>query len=167
VPQLDEMGLGKTAQAFGLIAHAIKSSTTNILIITPSSLTINWEREIMKFVPSLEIYSHTGSQRIFDISKFSEQKIVLTSYDLLWRDKTMFLSKSWDMIICDEAQALKNRESKRHEVVRDLRSNRKYLVTGTTKMNKSSLRLLDYNYCTTSRNNENMCGKDGKKFEKI
>ena len=85
----------------------------------------------MKFVPSLEIYSHTGSQRIFDISKFSEQKIVLTSYDLLWRDKSMFLSKSWDMIICDEAQALKNRESKRHEVVRDLRSNRKYLVTGT------------------------------------
>ena len=127
----DEMGLGKTAQAFGLIAHAIKSSTSNILIVTPSSLTINWEREIQKFVPGLEIYSHTGSQRIFDIGKFSEQKIVLTSYDLLWRDKSMFLCKSWDMIICDEAQALKNRESKRHEVVRELRSNRKYLVTGT------------------------------------
>jgi SNF2 family DNA or RNA helicase len=127
----DEMGLGKTAQAFGLIAHAIKSSSTSILIVTPSSLTINWEREILKFVPDLKIYSHTGSQRIFDAVKFAEQKIVLTSYDLLWRDKSMFLSKSWDMIICDEAQALKNRESKRHEVVRDLRSNRKYLVTGT------------------------------------
>jgi len=127
----DEMGLGKTAQAFGLIAHAIKSGTSNILIVTPSSLTINWEREILKFVPNLEIYSHTGSRRIFDAAKFTEQRIVLTSYDLLWRDKSMFLSKSWDMIICDEAQALKNRESKRHEVVRDLRSSRKYLVTGT------------------------------------
>lgn len=127
----DEMGLGKTAQAFGLIAHAIKSGTSNILIVTPSSLTINWEREILKFVPDLEIYSHTGPQRIFDAAKFIEQKIVLTSYDLLWRDKSMFLSKTWDMIICDEAQALKNRESKRHEVVRDLRSSRKYLVTGT------------------------------------
>jgi SNF2 family DNA or RNA helicase len=127
----DEMGLGKTAQAFGLIAHAVKSSSPNILIITPSSLTINWEREILKFVPNLEIYSHTGPQRIFDPARFSEQSIVLTSYDLLWRDKSIFLSKTWDLIICDEAQALKNRESKRHEAVRDLHSNRKFLVTGT------------------------------------
>lgn len=127
----DEMGLGKTAQAFGLIAHAVKSSNPNILIIAPSSLTINWEREILKFVPDLEIYSHTGPQRIFDSTRFNEQRIVLTSYDLLWRDKSIFLSKTWDLIICDEAQALKNRESKRHEAVRDLRSNCKFLVTGT------------------------------------
>jgi SNF2 family DNA or RNA helicase len=82
-------------------------------------------------VPNLEIYSHTGPQRIFDPARFSEQSIVLTSYDLLWRDKSIFLSKTWDLIICDEAQALKNRESKRHEAVRDLHSNRKFLVTGT------------------------------------
>lgn len=127
----DEMGLGKTAQAFGLIAHALKSNNINILIVVPSSLTINWEREIKKFVPNLGIYTHTGSKRIFDIGKFSEQSIVLTSFDILCRDKSMFYSREWDMVVCDEAQALKNRESLRHEVVRDLPSVRKYLVTGT------------------------------------
>jgi SNF2 family DNA or RNA helicase len=127
----DEMGLGKTAQAFGLIAHAMLSKDVNILIVTPSSLTINWEREIKKFVPNLQIYSHTGANRIFDLSKFKEQKIVLTSFDILCRDKSMFNSREWDMVVCDEAQALKNRESIRHGVVRDLPSVRKYLVTGT------------------------------------
>jgi SNF2 family DNA or RNA helicase len=127
----DEMGLGKTAQAFGLIAHSLKEKDTNILVVTPSSLTINWEREINKFVPNLNIYSHTGPGRIFDSKKFNEQRVVLTSYDLLSRDKSMFFAREWDLVLCDEAQALKNRESKRHEVVRDLKSIRKYLVTGT------------------------------------
>jgi SNF2 family DNA or RNA helicase len=127
----DEMGLGKTAQVFGLIAYALTKGNQDILIITPSSLTINWEREILKFVPGLDLYSHVGPSRIFEPTKFASQNIVLTSYDLLRRDKHLFNSRSWDLVICDEAQALKNRDSQSHKVVSELKSMRKFLVTGT------------------------------------
>ena len=132
----DEMGLGKTAQAFGLISHAMEMGNPNILVVTPSSLTINWQREIAKFVPGLDLYAHIGPARIFDQSRFDSERLVLTSYDILLRDSTLFMKREWDIIICDEAQALKNRESQRHEVIRDLSSSCKYLMTGTPIENK-------------------------------
>ena len=135
----DEMGLGKTAQAFGLIKHAMDQGLMNILVVAPAALVYNWSREIRKFVPDLPHYLHVGSERIFRADELSNQGLVIVSYDLLVRDSVNFKKISWDMVICDEAQALKNPSSQRHQVVFDLNSNCKFMVTGTPIEN----RLLD------------------------
>jgi len=135
----DEMGLGKTAQAFGLIKHGIDRGLNNMLVVAPAALVFNWSREIRKFVPDLPHYLHIGSERIFRADELSNQGLVIVSYDLLVRDSANFKKVSWDMVICDEAQSLKNPTSRRHQVVSELNSNCKFMVTGTPIEN----RLLD------------------------
>lgn len=127
----DEMGLGKTAQAFGLIKHFVDGGRKKILVVTPASLIYNWSREIYKFVPGLEHYLHVGPDRSFHPSELESKSVVIVSYDLLTRDLANFSKISWDLVICDEAQSLKNSDSKRHSAVRDLNCFRKFLITGT------------------------------------
>jgi SNF2 family DNA or RNA helicase len=134
----DEMGLGKTAQAFGLIKYFVDSGRKKILVITPASLIYNWSREIYKFVPNLEHYLHVGSDRSFHPSELESKNVVIVSYDLLTRDFSNFSKIEWDLVVCDEAQALKNSESKRHAAVRDLNCFRKFLITGTPIENSLS-----------------------------
>jgi SNF2 family DNA or RNA helicase len=127
----DEMGLGKTAQALGLISFALKRKNLKILIVTPSSLTINWQRELIKFIPTISSYCHVGSNRTFDPLVFNSQNLIITSYDILLRDSLLFINRDWDLIICDEAQALKNKDSRRHQLIAELKSSSKILITGT------------------------------------
>ena len=127
----DEMGLGKTVQAFGLIKHAINLNARKILVATPASLVLNWSREIDKFVPNLPHYLHFGPNRIFHPNELAEQNVVIVSYDLLRNDFNNFKKIDWDLIICDEAQALKNSGSKIRSCIDELNSQRKYLITGT------------------------------------
>ena len=127
----DEMGLGKTAQAFGLIKHFVKEGKRKILVVTPASLIYNWSREINKFVPGLDHYLHVGPDRSFHPMELESKNVVIVSYDLLTRDLSNFAKISWDLVICDEAQALKNSDSKRHSAVNQLDCLRKFLITGT------------------------------------
>ena len=134
----DEMGLGKTAQAFGLIKHFVNNNQRKILVVTPASLIYNWSREINKFVPGLEHYLHVGSNRSFHPTELESKNVVIVSYDLLTRDLSNFVKISWDLVICDEAQALKNSGSKRHDAVKQLNCLRKFLITGTPIENSLS-----------------------------
>jgi SNF2 family DNA or RNA helicase len=127
----DEMGLGKTLQAIGLMLHSYNSGAKRILLCTPSSLTLNWLREIKKIAPELEIHSYVGGARFLHPNEFDQLEVVQTTYDILVRDFTMFGSNEWDLLICDEAQMLKNHGSKRSEKVRQLRAKTKVLLTGT------------------------------------
>ncbi len=134
----DEMGLGKTAQAFGLIKHFVNSDRKKILVVTPASLVYNWSREITKFVPGLEHYIHIGPDRSFHPTELETKNVIIVSYDLLTRDLSNFAKIDWDLVICDEAQALKNSDSKRHIAVGELRCLRKFLITGTPIENSLS-----------------------------
>lgn len=134
----DEMGLGKTAQAFGLISNVFDTGNRRILIVTPASLTINWERELIKFAPHLRIYRHVGSDRERNPSEFSNHPIVLTTYDLVVRDRSLIGRGDWDLIVCDESQALKNDDSKRHIALKSLSATAKVLLTGTPIENSLS-----------------------------
>lgn len=136
----DEMGLGKTAQAFGLIKQALDLSLNNILVVVPASLVYNWAREMKKFVPELNYYLHVGPNRSFRSDGLVDRGVVIVSYDLLVRDFVNFKKIHWDILICDEAQALKNHSSRRHKSVAELKSLRKFLVTGTPIENS----LIDY-----------------------
>lgn len=127
----DEMGLGKTYQILGLIAHAHSKTKGRILIICPATLLANWASEMSKFTPEIAPYIHSGEYRNLNASDLATQSVVITSYDLIVRDLALFSNLNWTMVVCDEAQALKNRHSQRHNAVARLDSQAKYMVTGT------------------------------------
>lgn len=127
----DEMGLGKTYQAMGLIAHLTHSSKSPILIVCPASLIANWQNELEKFLPAVPVHTHLGRLRGFDAEELQTKNLVLTTYDLVVNDVSLFKRVQWTVVICDEAQALKNRESKRHQAVSALAAFSKVLITGT------------------------------------
>ena len=127
----DEMGLGKTYQILGLLAHAHSKTKGRILIICPATLLANWASEMSKFTPEIVPYIHSGEFRNLNASDLATQSVVITSYDLIVRDLPLFSNLAWTMVVCDEAQALKNRLSQRHNAVARLNSQTKYMVTGT------------------------------------
>lgn len=127
----DEMGLGKTLQAIGLIAHAQENGAKNILLCTPGSLSINWQREIEKFCPSVNFYPYFGGDRHIHPNDFQNIGLVQTTYDTLIRDLVLVKNREWDLVICDEAQALKNPDSQRSRAIASLRAKSKVLLTGT------------------------------------
>ena len=102
----DEMGLGKTVQVLAFFS----SLRTNlpILIIAPTSLLFNWQREISKFWQGAQVYIHTGSDRL---KHLQDKSIVLTSYALLRIDEELFSSTEFEAIALDESQMIKSATS--------------------------------------------------------
>lgn len=127
----DEMGLGKTYQALGLVAHLVQNANTPILICCPASLVANWQGEFARFLPSVDVHTHVGPHRGFSSDELQHAQVVLTTYDLVVNDSVLLDRVSWALVICDEAQALKNRDSQRHQAVSELKAGAKVLVTGT------------------------------------
>jgi SNF2 family DNA or RNA helicase len=127
----DEMGLGKTYQALGVIAHAASTSSKPILICCPATLTGNWISELNKFLPSLKPFLHFGSTRASALEEIEKCSLILTTYDILIRDFPILEKIDFSLVVCDEAQALKNHSSQRRKAVHKLRSKCKIMVTGT------------------------------------
>ncbi|MGJ8720458.1 MAG: DEAD/DEAH box helicase [Salinibacterium amurskyense] len=127
----DEMGLGKTLQAIYLLADQRKKLNETTLVVCPSALLSNWQREISKFTPALSILVHRGSDRTGDSWHFGNVDIVLTSYDILVRDVALFDSTTWNLVILDEAQAVKNPDSRRSAALRRLSKRVGVAITGT------------------------------------
>lgn len=132
----DEMGLGKTFQAIGLIGHALSVANSRVLVIVPATLVENWRKEFAQFLPTIEPYVHQGPIRAARLQEIEKEAVTITTYDTLLRDASLFASIPFSLIVCDEAQALKSRLSRRHEVVKSLNSTSKVLVTGTPLENK-------------------------------
>lgn len=126
----DDMGLGKTLEVVSFI------STLNyvkpILIVTPTSLIFNWINEFNKFYPSQNIIPIYGSQKEREDLIFSlKNKIYITSYDTLRNDIELYKDISFDLLILDEAQAIKNSASKKSQSVKKINSDHKLVLTGT------------------------------------
>ncbi len=127
----DEMGLGKTYQALGLIAHAVQTGKTPILICCPASLVGNWLIELSKFTSLTQPLLYLGSARSLLMKQLSNAQLVLTTYDLLVRDAAILEKIEWSLIVADEAQAVKNHTSQRHIALNNLSATSKVLITGT------------------------------------
>lgn len=107
----DEMGLGKTIQ---IIAHlCCLGSNRKHLIIAPTSLIYNWQNEVSRFAP------HLMGQLTF------------VSYDMLRIHLSNYLSEIYDTIIIDEAQVIKNRQTKKYQAISQLHCKHKIILTGT------------------------------------
>lgn len=106
----DDMGLGKTLQTLSFIAATGKEKT---LIVAPTTLIQNWKNEITKFVPQLG------------------EKIEVISYDMLRLHIDKFKAKKYDLLVIDEAQIIKNRNTQKFHSVGSLNANRIISLTGT------------------------------------
>lgn len=133
----DDMGLGKTIQTLALLqsnkenleADAEKKLTS--LIIVPASLVYNWENEIKRFVPGMEVYSYKGNQRKKSTTYFENFDIILSSYHTVRQDIDLISSFNFHYIILDESQVIKNPASMLYRTIIRLRSEYKLVLTGT------------------------------------
>lgn len=132
----DEMGLGKTIQVIAVLLDEKNQGSGSSLVICPSSLMENWKREIFKFAPSVSTYIHSGSGRTGFQEVLMEYNTVITSYDVMIRDVELLNRIQWNIIICDEAQAIKNYESQRSIAIRKIHSNSRIAVSGTPFENR-------------------------------
>lgn len=128
----DDMGLGKTVQTLALLAQQVEQfpGRTSLLVM-PTSLVYNWEREAKRFVPNLRILNHTGTTRNKNVLDLTSYDLILTSYGTLRSDIQLFSSYYFHYIILDESQAIKNPSSIIGKAVLQLRSAHRLILTGT------------------------------------
>lgn len=130
----DDMGLGKTIQVVAYLLYLKEQKKlTPTLIVLPKTLIENWFNELHKFAPSLtdNIYIHTGPNRLKDDGKITTYDIVLTTYHTLSRDQIILGKVDWEMVICDEAQAIKNPSTANSNAIKALKSKGRLALTGT------------------------------------
>jgi SNF2 family DNA or RNA helicase len=140
----DDMGLGKTIQTIALLLQEKEeqgSLPAPTLLICPTSVVTNWEREIQRFSPSLEILVHQGAGRLRG-EAFGEAArqvdMVLTSYALARLDAEILQEIPWFGVILDEAQNIKNPSAKQTQAVRKLAGQFRLALTGTPVENRLS-----------------------------
>ena len=124
----DEMGLGKTLQALAFL-RAIGGRS---LVVCPSSLVFNWEREAARFAPQLRVLAIAGPdrQRLFG-APLAGADLVITSYPLLRRDAARYRDVEFASAILDEAQHIKNPESQNAQSAGTIRARHRFALTGT------------------------------------
>lgn len=125
----DEMGLGKTPQVIALITNRSAQGTS--LVIVPNTLKTNWRREINKFSPLLSVFIYGGKYRFTYYKELLKYNVVITSYDTASTDFSLLKQITWNLIILDEAQAIKNANTKRSTLIRSFPKHSGIAVSGT------------------------------------
>ncbi|MCC5898659.1 MAG: DEAD/DEAH box helicase [Phormidium sp. BM_Day4_Bin.17] len=139
----DDMGLGKTIQTIAFLQHLQEQSALNgpVLLVCPTSVLGNWEREVKKFGPSLSVLVHHGAKRAKgkDLRQVAKnQDLLITSYALVYRDIKALQGIDWRIVVLDEAQNVKNHQAKQSQAVRQLASDFRIALTGTPVENRLS-----------------------------
>ena len=132
----DDMGLGKTIQMLSVIVDYSKQENRKAsLVVSPSSLTLNWQNEAAKFTNELKttVIRGTLSERKRLIDEIDDYDLVITSYDLLKRDVDLYKEKDYKFkfVIADEAQYLKNSNTKNAKAIKQIKAETRYALTGT------------------------------------
>jgi SNF2 family DNA or RNA helicase len=131
----DDMGLGKTVQALALVQKEWESDGRRpTLLVCPTSVVGNWEREAARFTPDLPVLVHHGLARARGGAlpqEAARHALVLSSYSLLHRDAEALRGVRWSGVILDEAQNIKNPETKQARAARSLPADYRVALTGT------------------------------------
>jgi len=127
----DEMGLGKTMQVIASMLYLKQIGNTPMLVVAPISLLANWKRECEKFAPSLNVWIHHGETRTGNYRDLLQFDVVVTSYTTVVSDIYMLNMITWELVVLDEAQNIKNPYSARTKYCKDLRRIRSLVVSGT------------------------------------
>ena len=143
----DDMGLGKTIQVIALllyeraISRAKKGSKVpNTLLIAPTSVMSNWQKEIHKFAPNLKCMIHHGADRITTAEelhrKCEKQDVLITSFSIARRDNKLLNKQEWGRVVVDEAQNIKNPKSAQAKSICALNAKHRVALTGTPVENR-------------------------------
>ena len=127
----DDMGLGKTIQVLSVILHLKQTNRLNnekVLIVAPTSILTNWAMEIEKFSPSLKVEIYHGPNRHIPERDYD---VLLTSYGVLRKDIEDFTKSKWFLIVADEAQNIKNPNSKKTKAVKAIKATHHIALSGT------------------------------------
>ena len=139
----DDMGLGKTVQLIAMLLNLKQqeSLTKPTLLVCPTSVISNWEREVHKFAPTLKTLIHHGDKRSKGKTfarKVKDKQLVITSYSLVDRDLKTLEAVDWEGVVLDEAQNIKNPTAKQSQAVRKLPAGFRIALTGTPVENRLS-----------------------------
>lgn len=141
----DDMGLGKTVEIIALLlhraaqsGHAKGNSVAPALVVAPTSVCNNWQREIVRFAPSLRVRDYSGPKRAEALEDLRKQDVVVTSYALLQQDCEVLQAVEWSTVVLDEGQFIKNAETQRAQAAYGLRAPTRIVATGTPIENHPS-----------------------------
>jgi hypothetical protein len=140
----DDMGLGKTIQLIALLLHEREVDGPEVgptLLIVPTSVMSNWDRELERFAPSLKAHLHHGPDRpnaddLLELVK--KVDVIITTYALVTRDADGLQQVEWHRVVLDEAQYIKNPPTKQTQAIRALTAHRRLALTGTPVENRLS-----------------------------
>ena len=134
----DDMGLGKTLQVISLLLQFKQEGRLNkkkALIVVPTTLITNWQKEIERFAPELLPHIYHGAKREF---KTTDCDMVITSYGMLRSDASKFQKVKWEVLAIDEAQNIKNAGTEQTKAVKKLKADVKIAMSGTPVENRLS-----------------------------
>jgi non-specific serine/threonine protein kinase len=129
----DDMGLGKTVQMLALL-DSLRTKKAKTLLVIPASLIANWKRETEKFAPEIKFKILHGKENSIDIKKTD---LFITTYGMAVRLEEL-KKINWDLLILDEAQAIKNSETKQTKAIKQLTAKSRVAMTGTPIENSLS-----------------------------
>ena len=139
----DEMGLGKTVQVMALIAYLMekKSNYGPHLIIVPNAVMVNWKSELTQWLPDARCVYYVGNKDERGRKYVQEVQplqfnILVTTYEYIMRDRSRLSKVDWQYIIIDEAQRMKDRDSKLAKDLDKFNSVRRLLLSGTPLQNE-------------------------------
>jgi superfamily II DNA or RNA helicase len=140
----DDMGLGKTIQLIALHLHQHESSPTGrtprstkpTLVVCPTSLLGNWERELRRFAPTIPVRRYHGGER--HLEKVAEDEVVLVTYGVVRRDRVALAEIEWGLVVADEAQHVKNPLARTARELRLIPAEARLALTGTPVENRLS-----------------------------
>ena len=106
----DDMGLGKTVQTIAFLLYKAEKGAS--LVVAPASVLMNWQRELQRFAPSLDIVIlNEAGDRTKALDKIGKYTVVLTTYGLLAKEKEMLENISWNVVCLDDAHTLLNSDT--------------------------------------------------------
>jgi uncharacterized Zn finger protein len=136
----DDMGLGKTLQVITLLLKLKNEGDLTpqdrVLIVAPTTLLTNWEREIAKFAPQLNTGIFHGSTR--DLKQLSQTEIIITTYGATRSDKALLSKEKWLCLVIDEAQNIKNNAAEQTKSVKSIPAQCYIALSGTPVENRLS-----------------------------
>lgn len=132
----DEMGLGKTLQVIALLQTENNEGRTSSLVIAPATLLENWKRELAQFAPPLKVLVHAGRERAGVAAILESFDVVVTTYETALRDELLLGSIRWNILVLDEAQAIKNPFAQRTLSMKNIPRRVSIAVTGTPVENR-------------------------------
>ncbi|KAG7665760.1 ISW2 [[Candida] subhashii] len=138
----DEMGLGKTLQTISFLGYLryVKHIDGPFIVIVPKSTLDNWRREFAKWTPEVNVVVLQGNKELRqDVIQnkllTADFDVLITSYEMVIREKSQLKKFKWEYIIVDEAHRIKNEESSLSQIIRLFYSRNRLLITGTPLQN--------------------------------